>query len=292
MLMAVEFIDFSCKHDVLIRNNDGSLRPMDEPYFENEQIDADTWRVLSSGDYCYIVRGEGAAFAIDCGYGAGNIRKYMESVAGVPVPCVVNSHDHFDHTCCNAYFDKAYMSELCVKYATVPFPSFEGIDFHADEYERIAVKDGDIIPLPGRELVAIQVVDHAPTSMMYLDRKNRILFSGDEIFGMPFKPLSGGLTSWVKGLGKIKAVWDDFDVAYGGNTTLIDLFNCLRDNLARFDSEISSINPVFRENRAGDIPYSQASIDKARQVLGYAPKFDARQGFMAACEWYWNNLKD
>jgi len=169
MLMAVEFIDFSCKHDVLIRNNDGSLRPMDEPYFENEQIDADTWRVLSSGDYCYIVRGEGAAFAIDCGYGAGNIRKYMESVAGVPVPCVVNSHDHFDHTCCNAYFDKAYMSELCVKYATVPFPSFEGIDFHADEYERIAVKDGDIIPLPGRELVAIQVVDHAPTSMMYLE---------------------------------------------------------------------------------------------------------------------------
>ncbi|MBQ7448418.1 MAG: SDR family oxidoreductase [Paludibacteraceae bacterium] len=83
-----------------------------------------------------------------------------------------------------------------------------------------------------------------------------------------------------------------FNVAYGGNTTLIDLFNCLRDNLARFDSEISSINPVFRENRAGDIPHSQASIDKARQVLGYAPKFDARQGFMAACEWYWNNLKD
>ena len=106
-MMAVELIDFSCKHDILIRNKDGSYTPMDEPYFENEQINEDTWKVLSSGDYCYIIKGDGEAFALDCGYGAGNIRSYMEQVAGVPVPAVINSHDHFDHTACNAYFDRA-----------------------------------------------------------------------------------------------------------------------------------------------------------------------------------------
>ena len=82
-----------------------------------------------------------------------------------------------------------------------------------------------------------------------------------------------------------------FNVAYGGNTNLIDLFNCLRDNLSRFDPSIGSIEPIFRETRAGDIPHSQASIAKARMVLGYNPKFDARAGFSEACEWYWNNLK-
>jgi hypothetical protein len=31
--------------------------------------------------------------------------------------------------------------------------------------------------------------------------------------------------------------------------------------------------------------------DKARQVLGYAPEYDAKAGFAAACEWYWNHLR-
>ena len=82
-----------------------------------------------------------------------------------------------------------------------------------------------------------------------------------------------------------------FNVAYGGNTTLVDLYDCLRENLAKFDPQIADIEPVFRANRAGDIPHSQASIEKARTVLGYHPKFDARAGFGAACEWYWNNIR-
>lgn len=218
--MAVELIDFSCKHDILIRNKDGSYLPMDEPYFESELVAPDTWRVLSGGDYCYIVKGDGVAFAIDSGYGAGNIRAYMESVAGVPVPAVINTHDHFDHTAGNPYFDRAYMSAFCAKYATVPFPSFDGIDFHADAYERIPVAEGDMIPLPGRELEVIDVHDHTKGSLLYLDRKNRILFTGDEFFGFPMKSLGFGLTSWVNMMQKVKAVFDDFDIACGGNGVL------------------------------------------------------------------------
>ena len=82
-----------------------------------------------------------------------------------------------------------------------------------------------------------------------------------------------------------------FNVAYGGNTTLNQLFACLRSNLARYDADIASIEPVYRTNRPGDIPHSQASIAKAQQVLGYRPKYDALSGFEQACEWYWNNLK-
>lgn len=82
-----------------------------------------------------------------------------------------------------------------------------------------------------------------------------------------------------------------FNVAYGGNTNLIELFNALRDNLAKHDPEIKALEPEFGPFRPGDIPHSQASIVKARMMLGYQPEFDARQGFERACEWYYENLK-
>ena len=81
-----------------------------------------------------------------------------------------------------------------------------------------------------------------------------------------------------------------FNVAFGGNTTLLQLFECLRSNLGKFDKKILTIEPCFRGNREGDIPHSQASIEKAKRILNYNPQYDALQGFEKACEWYWNNL--
>lgn len=82
-----------------------------------------------------------------------------------------------------------------------------------------------------------------------------------------------------------------FNIAYGGNTTLLSLFDCLRNNLSKYDAAIGNIKPTFRENRAGDIPHSQASIIKAQRILNYQPKLDALAGFEQACEWYWNNIR-
>jgi len=89
----------------------------------------------------------------------------------------------------------------------------------------------------------------------------------------------------------VKNFSEIFNVAYGGNTTLNELFHALRDNLARFDSEITSINAKHGPTRPGDIPHSMASIDKAKAVLGYEPEYDATQGFEKACGWYFENLK-
>jgi len=88
-----------------------------------------------------------------------------------------------------------------------------------------------------------------------------------------------------------KVVMDVFNVANGGNTTLFDLFDELKTNLAKYDPAIADIKPLIGKKRQGDIPHSHASIVKAKTVFGYAPKFDGKKGFEYACKWYWENLK-
>ena len=81
-----------------------------------------------------------------------------------------------------------------------------------------------------------------------------------------------------------------FNVAYGGNITLNELYGFLRKNLAKYNPEIECINPVYAPIRVGDIPHSQASIDKIKKILGFDPQYDAKRGFELACEWYFKNL--
>jgi UDP-N-acetylglucosamine 4-epimerase len=82
-----------------------------------------------------------------------------------------------------------------------------------------------------------------------------------------------------------------FNVAYGGNTSLNELFVSLRDNLSKHDQKIANIEAIYGPFRTGDIPHSLASIEKAKRVLGYNPEFDAAGGFERACEWYFEHLK-
>ncbi|MCD8345314.1 MAG: MBL fold metallo-hydrolase [Oscillospiraceae bacterium] len=207
-------IDFSSKHDIWIRNQDGSLSRMDEPYFLPEKIAPGTWRIISSGDSSYLLEGDDEALAIDSGYGAGNIREFMQTLTDKPVRRIANTHHHFDHTAMNSYFEMAYMSEKAVPLATIPFPSFSGMDFPRD-YPITVVPDGGVIPLKGRDLLALSLPDHAESSMVFLDRKARILYTGDEFMPMG-KRLNGGLKSWYEGLEKIDKYREEFDMLYGG----------------------------------------------------------------------------
>lgn len=83
-----------------------------------------------------------------------------------------------------------------------------------------------------------------------------------------------------------------FNVAYGGNTNLLELCESLKKELSKHDSKIVDITPKHGPVRPGDIPHSQASIVKAQMILGYKPKYSAPEGFAMACEWYYNSLKN
>ena len=81
-----------------------------------------------------------------------------------------------------------------------------------------------------------------------------------------------------------------YNVAYGERTTLNQLFGYLQKIIVSFDGEALKIKPVYGPARAGDIPHSQASVEKAKRLLGYSPGYSVADGLPETVEWFRKNL--
>ena len=82
-----------------------------------------------------------------------------------------------------------------------------------------------------------------------------------------------------------------YNTAFGERTTLNELFDALRNAMAKTVPAIAKIDATYGENRLGDIPHSLADISKAKNLLGYDPQFSIAQGLDEAAEWYVENLE-
>jgi UDP-N-acetylglucosamine/UDP-N-acetylgalactosamine 4-epimerase len=81
-----------------------------------------------------------------------------------------------------------------------------------------------------------------------------------------------------------------FNVAVCARTSLNELFELLRQRLLPFLPHLESLKPTYRDFRSGDVRHSEASIDDARDLLGYQPQYTISQGLDAALAWYRQNL--
>jgi UDP-N-acetylglucosamine 4-epimerase len=80
-----------------------------------------------------------------------------------------------------------------------------------------------------------------------------------------------------------KAVNQVYNIACGQQTSLLELFNALKQQAK------SSLDPVFGPERAGDVKHSLADISKAKNLLGYSPSVSVQEGLKTTFEWYKNN---
>lgn len=235
--------DFSCKHDIWIQDEHGALQRMDEPYFRAEPVAPHTWLVRSDGDFSYLVEGENEAVVIDSGYGCGDIRAFCQSLTEKPVSRILNTHEHFDHTANNGYFELACLSAAALLKATIPYPSFEGIYFPRD-YATQVIGDGDVIDLGGRMLEVFEIGDHTPGGLAFLDRKNRLLFSGDEFMTMG-KSLNGSVKRWERLLAKLEPRRTEFDCLLAGAGKL---------DAALFDKQLAACRRILAGEEGEPVP--------------------------------------
>jgi UDP-N-acetylglucosamine 4-epimerase len=83
-----------------------------------------------------------------------------------------------------------------------------------------------------------------------------------------------------------EAIGKVYNVAVGDRTTLLQLFEGIRAQVAVYRPEAAGARPVHREARAGDVRHSLADVSRARQLLGYEPAVTVTQGLARAAEWY------
>ena len=70
------------------------------------------------------------------------------------------------------------------------------------------------------------------------------------------------------------------NIAVGDRTDLVELWDAIAVAAG------TDVKPIFGPPRAGDIPHSLASIEKAKKLFGYDPQFRLRDGIKITFDWF------
>lgn len=77
-----------------------------------------------------------------------------------------------------------------------------------------------------------------------------------------------------------------YNVGCNGRTDLRELFTLIRDNLAKTFPHVAGVEPAFESPRPGDIPHSQASIEKIKAAFGYHHTHEVAEGMAETVAWF------
>lgn len=146
-----------------------------------------TWFInfMNGSENMYLLEGDERALLLDTGYGVGNLREFVEKLTDKPV-IVANTHYHPDHAAGNGEFEEVFMSRGALEDApSVDTPGAVPFDIRKlpyPDYKKSWLKDGDQIDLGGRVLEVLEAKPaHCSSSLFFLDRKERMLFCGDDL---------------------------------------------------------------------------------------------------------------
>lgn len=103
---------------------------------------------------------------------------------------------------------------------------------------------------------------------------------GDGEQSRDFTYIDNVVSANLKALTAPKLSGEVVNVALGRRTTLNQLFAMLQDVLG------TDIAPQYGPTRAGDVKHSEASIDRARALLGYETLVSVEDGIRRTVEWY------
>ena len=150
------------------------------------KITDNTWVIsfMNGSEYMYLLEGNDKALLIDTGYGAGNLKTFVEGLTDKPV-LVVNTHFHPDHSAGNGEFEEVMVaSGWEIDAPSVCYPTqipFDISKLPYPDYKKVIIGEGDVIDLGARR---IKVMDakpaHCNSSLFLYDEENGMIFVGDE----------------------------------------------------------------------------------------------------------------
>jgi UDP-glucose 4-epimerase len=112
------------------------------------------------------------------------------------------------------------------------------------------------------------------------------ILDGDGLQSRDFTYVANNVKANLLALTSAEAPGRVFNVACGERYTLLDLIDALNIILG------TNIKPTHSEPRLGDVRHSEASIEAARQYLGYEPEVDFLAGLERTVAWYQAHLNN
>jgi glyoxylase-like metal-dependent hydrolase (beta-lactamase superfamily II) len=263
---------------------------------ENADGLADVWM--------YLIVGPEKGLLIDTGYGIGDTRALVEEILDGKPYYVANTHCGIDHTFGNCRFDKVYcfpgevpklerQDEHIWDYLFDEKGDPIWMDFSREDlpvfkkYEISVCEDGHIFDLgAGYEVEMLWLPGHAEGHAAFLDKSNRILFTGDSITSMlgnnglvdrpnP-KPIFGGphcnYKSFRKELDKIMARYDQFDKVFPQHL-MNDIDKSLIPNM------VKAVDEILRDPENYDGTYSfinknnELESCRLKNIAGFPGRF-------------------
>ena len=178
-----------------------------DPWFSVYQIRTNIFAIYEDKHFqeviSYLITGEKKALLIDTGLGIGDIRAVVNALYDGEI-IVTHTHTHFDHIGGDWQFDEVNIPDnpVAVNRARRGLSRQEVEDnmadgcnrqpyprgFNREEYcikpanSYRLVRNGDVFDLGDIQLEVIETPGHSPDSVMYLDRANQLLFTGDTFY--------------------------------------------------------------------------------------------------------------
>ena len=194
--------------------------------------------------WLHLIDGPEKALLVDTGVGIGDLKGLVRHLIGDKPLYVVNTHEHWDHVMGNSQFPAVWCHPRGAEFVRSNYmqPDMWDRFLHSDgrggemgytaedfipcrPYELLTCEEGHIFDLGGGHLVEVlHTPGHAPGGLSFLDRKNRILFSGAMhsgntlITAAEYDTEMSTVESFLESLERLcSRCGDDFDCVYAGH---------------------------------------------------------------------------
>lgn len=198
-------------HDALPRESWAKFDRVEvgNSWFEVYKVTDNTYAIYEPFQWqeaiSYLLLGTEKALLVDTLQGIGDLKGVIDQLTDLPV-IVMNTHSHYDHVSSNYQFetiyglDNPYTAENADGHTNAEIGGSMTMDtiwknlpenFDISKYESKAyeidkfVSDGEIINIGDREIQVVFTPGHSPDSVVLIDKKNRMMFTGDTFYPAP-----------------------------------------------------------------------------------------------------------
>lgn len=267
------------------------------------EIAPDTYAINEFGlAAMYLLVGQKEALLIDTGCGVCDLEQEIRKLTDKPYR-VVLTHGHMDHVGGMGAFARVWLHEkdweMARRISCEELRSYAEqfgqkgghtvFDYDPKSIQPIAklpvfepLHDGDCFDLGGRTVTAISVAGHTAGGVVFLDRKTRILFSGD-CCNFNLLALGASVETTLRELEKLKTYASEFDQNFNGHVGFGGSPTCLSQPKNVTDELIGLCRSVL-DGSAEPVEYEFLGVKltmatRAGIRLSYSPqkRFDADQ---------------